>query len=206
MITLYAHPSRNALKVQIFLQEVGLQHNLVDTHTLEKGTPDDAIFRRASPIGQAPALYDPDTDVALFESSAILIYLAEKTGRFLPGPDRPQARAETLKWLIFEAANLCPAMLDIYHYAIKADAPHPYAEDRARTLTRQALGVLDGALNLDQGRDFLAGEYSIADMILYPWMTILEDLADIALGDYPALTAWAARMVERPAVQIYASA
>jgi len=146
-----------------------------------------------------PGLYDPDTNVALFESSAIMIYLAEKTGRFLPELDQPKARAETIKWLLFEAASLTPAMLDIYHYTLQADTPQTYCEDRARAQTRRALEILEGALS--SNRDYLAGAYSIADMIVYPWMTILEDFADIPLSDYPHLEAWTARLSSRDAVK-----
>ena len=201
MITLYAHPTQTVMKVQILLQETGLSHTLVNDRTLEEGTPEYIAFRRASPTGQVPGIYDSDTDVALFETAAILIYLAEKTGQFLPGPDRPQARAETLKWLIFEAANFSPAMLDIYHYTLQADVPNPYSEERARSRVCRAIGVLEETLTQDQGKDFLAGEYSIADMIVYPWMVILEDFAEIELSDYPALDAWTTRMAERPAIQ-----
>lgn len=199
MIDLYAHPSQNVLKVQILLEETGLEHRLINDRTLQDGTPEFAAFRRASPTGQVPGLYDPDTDTALFESSAILIYLAEKTGRFLPGLDQPAERAETLKWLLFESASLTPAMLDIYHYTLQAEAPQPYSEDRARTRARRALNVLEDTLG--QGRDYLAGAYSIADMILYPWMTILEDFADIPLADYPHLNAWTERLSARDAIK-----
>ena len=199
MIELYGHPTQNVLKAQILIAELGLEHRLIDDRFLEDGSVEQNRFNRASPTGQVPGMFDPDTGAALFESSAIMIYLAEKTGRFLPGLDRPAERAETLKWLLFEAASLTPAMLDIYHYTLQADAPQIYSEERARTRTRRALGVLEGALALNG--DYLAGEYSIADMILYPWMTILEDFADIPLSDYPHLEAWTARLSGRDAIK-----
>jgi len=199
VIELYGHPTQNVLKAKILFEELGLEHRLIDDRFLEDGSVEQAHFNRASPTGQVPGIYDPDTDAALFESSAIMIYLAEKTGRFLPGLDHPAERAETLKWLLFEAASLTPAMLDIYHYTLQADAPQIYSEERARTRTRRALGVLEGALA--QGRDYLAGDYSIADMILYPWMTILEDFSDIPLSDYPLLESWTARIGERDAIK-----
>jgi len=199
MIALFGHPTQNVLKVQILLEELGLEHRYINDRLLEDGSVDFETFRRASPTGQVPGLFDPDTGAALFESSAIMIYLAEKTGRFLPGLDHPSERAETLKWLLFEAASLTPAMLDIYHYTLQAATPQSYSEDRARARARRALGVLEGCLA--QGRDYLAGAYSIADMILYPWMTILEDFADIPLSDYPHLEAWTMRMGERPAIK-----
>jgi len=199
MIDLFAHPSQNVLKVQILLEETGLEHRLVNDRAIEEGSADHEAFHRASPTGQVPGIFDPETGAALFESSAIMIYLAEKTGQFLPGLDQPKDRAETLKWLLFEAASLTPAMLDIYHYTLQVDHPQTYSEERARTRARRALGVLEETLA--QGRDYLAGEYSIADMILYPWMTILEDFADIPLSEYPSLEAWTARIGERDAVK-----
>ena len=199
MIDLFAHPSQNVLKVQILLEETGLEHRLINDRTLRKGTPEFERFRRASPTGQVPGVYDPETGAALFESSAIMIYLAEKTGRFLPGPEHPAVRAECLKWLLFEAASLTPAMLDIYHYTLQAEHPQTYSEDRARERARRALSVLEDTLA--QGRDFLAGDYSIADMILYPWMVILEDFANIPLSDYPHLEAWTGRIGARDAVK-----
>lgn len=199
MIELYGHPTQNVLKVQILLEELGLEHTFINDRTLEDDSPEFAAFRRASPTGQVPGLIDPDTGAELFESSAIMIYLAEKMGRFLPGLDHPAERAQTHKWLLFEAASLTPAMLDIYHYTLIADTPQPYSEERARTNTRRALDVLESCLG--QGRDYLASDYSIADMILYPWMTILEDFADIPLSDYPNLETWTARISNRAAVQ-----
>ncbi len=199
MIELFAHPSQNVLKVQILLAETGIEFRSVNNRTLEEGSQGHANFLRASPTEQVPAIYDPETDVALFESSAIMIYLAEKTGLFLPGPSQPKERAETLKWLLFESASLTPAMLDIYHYTLQADTPQPYSEERARNRARAALDVLEQTL--EDGRSYLAGEYSIADMILYPWMAILEDFADIPLSDYPRLEAWTTLIGARPNVK-----
>ncbi|MBL4614193.1 MAG: glutathione S-transferase N-terminal domain-containing protein [Magnetovibrio sp.] len=199
MIELYGHPTQNVLKVQILLEELNLPYSFINDRTLEAASLEFAAFRRASPTGQVPGLIDPQTGVELFESAAIMIYLAEKMGRFLPGLDQPAQRAETHKWLLFEAASVTPAMLDIYHYTLIADSSQPYCEERARINTRRALDVLESCLS--QGRDHLAGAYSIADMILYPWMAILEDFTDIALGDYPHLESWTTRIANRAAVK-----
>ncbi len=200
MIELYAHPSQNVLKVLIGLEETGLEYRIVNDRTLSEGSPEHDAFTQASPTGQVPAIIDGETGARLFESSAILMYLAEKTGRFLPGPTQPVQRAETLKWLMFEAANLTPAMLDIYHYTLQCDTAQPYCEERARTRTRRALAVLENALAQAE-RPYIAGAYSIADMILYPWLPILEDFTDIALSDYPALASWSTRVGARDAVK-----
>jgi GST-like protein len=200
MIKLFAHPSLSVLKVQIALEEMDLEYTQINDRTLIEGTADYEQFYKASPTGQVPALFDSDTGAALFESAAILMYLAEKTGRFLPPQDHPAKRAEVIKWLMFEATGLTPAMLDIYHYTLQAEDDHPYAEKFARTRVRRALEALQGALGVS-GRDFLAGEYSIADMILYPWMPIMEEFADIPPGDYPRLQAWAERVSARAAVK-----
>lgn len=200
MIKLFAHPSQSVLKVQIALAEMDLAYVQVNDHTLIEGTADYEQFYRASPTGQVPALFDSDTDAALFESSAIMVYLAEKTGRFLPPPNQPGKRAEVIKWLMFEAASLTPAMLEIYHYTLQAEDAHPYAAGHARANVRRALGALQGALGLS-GRDYLAGEYSIADMIVYPWLPILEEFTGILPNDYPRLQAWAERVGAREAVK-----
>jgi len=199
MIDLFGHPSQNVLKALIVLEELGLDYRFVNDRVLTEGSPEHTAFHRASPTGQVPAIHDPETGVDLIESSAILMYLAEKSGRLLPQSDQPKARAETLKWLMFESASLTPAMLDIYHYTLQAEDEHPYAEARARTRVRRALEVLEA--HLQEGGDYLADAYSIADIILYPWMAILDDFADIPLGDYPALERWTARVAAREAVQ-----
>ena len=200
MIKLFAHPSQNVLKVQIALEEMGLAYTFVNDRALGEGSADFDQFRLASPTGQVPALYDSETGAALFESSAIMLYLAERTGRFLPPLDQAAERAETIKWLMFEAASLTPAMLDIYHYTLQADEDVPYAEERARTRARRALAALESALTIPE-HDHLAGDYSIADMIVYPWLPILEDFADIPPSAYPKLEAWAARVGAREAVK-----
>lgn len=201
MIVLYAHPSQNVLKAQIALEEMGLDYKVVNDRTLVEGTAAYDTFFAASPTGQVPAIYDDETGAKVFESAAILLYLAEKSGKFLPGPDQPAKRAEVQKWLVFEAASFTPAMLDIYHYTLQAAENVPYAEDRARLRARRALAALEDALGQDGGRDYLAGAYSIADMILYPWLPILEDFADIDPADYPRLEAWTARVGARAAVK-----
>ncbi len=204
MITLFTKPSQITQKVKILLEETGLEHHAINIQTLKKGTPEHDAFLQSSPTALVPGLYDPETQATVFESPAIMIYLAEKTGQFLPGTDQPKARAETLKWVMFEATTLCPAMLDSYHYTLKAPEKIPYCEDRAQTHIKNALGILDDTLKMDGGRDFLAGAYSIADIVMYPWMGIL-DMADILLGDYPQLEAWTGRMDARPAIKACAS-
>ncbi|MCW8915915.1 MAG: glutathione S-transferase family protein [Magnetovibrio sp.] len=199
MIELFGHPTQNVLKAQILLEELGIEYRRINDRLLEPGSPEHDTFMQASPTGQVPALHDPQTGAKLFESSAILIYLAEKFGQFLPSQDTPLERAETLKWLLFESASLTPAMLDIYHYTLQAEDEHPYSEQRARTRSRQALNVLENRLS--DGREYFGGDYSIADMIVYPWMVILEDFADIPLSDYPNLEAWTTRVGQRPAVK-----
>lgn len=201
MIKLFAHPSQSVLKVQIALQEMNLPYTLVNDRTLIEGTADYEQFYQASPTGQVPAIYDSETGAALFESAAILMYLAEKTGQFLPAPNQPAKRAEVIKWLMFEAAGLTPAMLDIYHFTLETQKDHPYAERRARTRAKRVLAALNGALGVP-GRDYLAGEYSIADMIVYPWLAILEEFTNIPPSEFPRLQAWAERVGARPAVKM----
>lgn len=196
MIDLFMHPSQNIVKVLMFLEEAKVEYRLHNDRVLEPGSAEMALFQKASPTGQVPAIYDQETGVALFESAAILLYLAEKTGHFLP-EDQP-ARSEVQKWLIFEAASITPPLLQLYHLICWAPEPHPFMEERNRDLLKRALDTVNAQLD---GKDYIACEYSIADMVLYPWMSMLEDMADLELSDFPNLAAWTARLKERPAVQ-----
>lgn len=200
MLTVYTKPSQITLKVEILLEETGLEYQAIDIQTLRKGTPEHDAFLKVNPAAQVPTLIDPETEAVVFESAAIMIYLAEKTGQFLPGPEQPRQRAETLKWVMFEASSLGPAMLDSYHYTLKAPENVPYSEARAQARIQDALSILEGALGNEGGRDYIAHAYSIADIVLYPWMSILE-MADVSLDAYPRLHAWTKRLDERPAIK-----
>jgi len=176
-------------KITILLHEIGDKYAVkyIDPHDASLNDPD---FIAISPTRMLPALFDSDNSVALFESGAILQYLAEKSGRFLSS-DKYQ-RAETIKWVMFEAANLCPAMIELHHYLLSDEGNLPASIfDRYKSKVTQYCDILDRQL---QSRDYLAGEYSIADMAIYPWTVALEDLADINLNNYKNLSAWINRL------------
>jgi len=184
--------SPNMRKIAILLQELGMAFAV---KYIEPGLEsiDDADFNAISPTQTLPALYDSETGVALFESGAILQYLASKYRRFIS--DDIKQRAEAIKWVMFEAANLCPAMIELHHYILSdmGDLPDSVL-DRYKNKVARYCEILDRQL---QSRDYLAGEYSIADMAIYPWMVAMEDMAEVTLADYPNLSAWIERLNAR---------
>jgi len=198
MIELYYWPTPNGHKITIFLEEAGLPYEIrpVNIGTGEQFAPE---FLALSPNNRMPAILDREPadggePIGVFESGAILIYLAEKTGRFLPASGR--ARKTVLEWLIWQVAGLGPMAGQNNHFARYAMEKIPYAIDRYVNETNRLFGVLDGQL---RGRDYVAGEYSIADMACYPWVVPYERLSQ-RLEDFPALAAWFRRMAARPAV------
>lgn len=196
MIILYTmlSSSPNIRKISMMLTEVDLPYVV---HKFERQAdgklPED--FLAINPNGTVPAILDKANGAVLFESAAILYYLAEKSGKFLP--DGLKARGEAMKWLIFEAANMGPTMGELYHYMLRAaeELDNMYLQ-RYKGKIAQFCSILDLQL---RGREYLCGEYSIADIALYPWYGILEDMAEVNLGDYPHLENWANRIGQRSA-------
>lgn len=172
------------------LKETGLDHEvkIVNTHD---GV--DAELEAISPNGTFPAIVDTDTGATVFESGAILHYLAEKSGMLLPSNIKD--RAESMKWLMFEVSNVSPIMLELYHYLLNDAGDLPaFVFDRYKNMLRQFCNILEK--QLDQ-RDYLAGDFSIADIALYPWMVTLEDMAEINVEDYPNINRWTASIKGR---------
>ncbi|MEG3790721.1 glutathione binding-like protein [Lysobacter sp. CCNWLW3] len=199
MIDLYFWPTPNGLKLKLFMQESGLAHRIVPVD-IGKGAQFETEFLKISPNNKIPALVDHapadgGAPLALFESGAMLQYLAEKTGRFLPGDAR--GRAQTLQWLYWQVGGLGPMAGQIGHFNVYAPEKVPYAIDRYTRETHRLYGVLDRRL---AGRDYIAGEYSIADMACYPWI-VPHTSHGQSLQDFPQLRRWFERMRERPAVQ-----
>lgn len=197
MITFYRIPnnSPNIKKITMMLAETEIPH---DTQVVERqdGKLVDE-YLTINPNGTVPAIVDNDAQVTLFESAAILCYLAEKSGKLLP--DNPQLRSEVLNWLIFEAANIGPVVAEIYYYLMTmedelADVHMQRYKDK---LTRFC-EILDQRL---EGRDYLCGNISIADIALFPWTAVFEDLAEVNITDYPYLSAWMERINQRPSAQ-----
>lgn len=195
MLTLYTAPTPNGFKVSIMLEELGAPYEVValDLGQLEQKQP---AYLKLNPNGRIPALVDHDNDdFAVFESGAILIYLAERFGRFLP--QSMKGRSVAIQWLMFQMAGLGPmqgqANVFFRYWPTKLDE----VIQRYQKETRRLYEVLDGRL---ADHDHLADEYSIADMATYPWVA-LHDWAGVSTEGLPHLEGWLARMAERPAVQ-----
>jgi GST-like protein len=198
MIDLYYWTTPNGHKVTIFLEESGLPYRIIPVN-IAKGEQFKPEFLEISPNNRIPAIVDHQPEsggpLSLFESGAILLYLAEKTGRFLPADRRDRARAQ--EWLFWQMAGLGPMMGQNVHFTVYAPEKLPYAIKRYVNETNRLFGVLDKRL---KGRYFIAGEYSIADMACYPWIALF-DKAGQKLEDFPDLKAWFERIAARPAVQ-----
>lgn len=204
MIDLYYWPTPNGHKITMFLEEVGLEYRIVpvDIRAGDQFKPD---FLAIAPNNRMPAItdyapQDMGDPVSLFESGAILLYLAEKTGQFLPSDIR--GRKTVLEWLFWQMAGLGPMAGQNHHFNMYAPEKLPYAIDRYMKETNRLYGVLDRRL---EGRDYIAGnDYSIADMACYPWI-VPHEYQGQNLDDFPNLKAWFARVQERPAtVRAYA--
>ena len=198
MIDFYYWPTPNGWKVAILLEELDLEYRMVPVN-IGKGDQFAAEFLAISPNNRMPAIVDHDTGsdpVSVFESGAILFYLAEKTGRFIP-PD-PGGRKEALEWLFWQTGNQGPMAGQLSHFVNYAPGEHPYSHQRYANEYDRCLGVLERRLN---GRDYLLGpDYSIADMIAWPWVLIAKPLGQ-SLDAFPNVTRWRSAIKARPAVQ-----
>jgi GSH-dependent disulfide-bond oxidoreductase len=202
MIELYFWPTPNGLKVKLFLEEAQLPYRVVLVN-LGKGEQFAPSFHALAPNNRIPAIVDREPadgapPLALFESGAILWYLAEKTGRFVPSG---RARLETLTWLFWQMAGLGPMAGQNGHFRVYAPQPVPYALERYTRETHRLYGVLNQRL---ARREFIAGEYSIADMACYPWI-VPHAAHGQDLDDFPHLRRWFESVRARPAtVRTYA--
>jgi GST-like protein len=198
MIELYSWATPNGHKIHIMLEETGLPYNV---HGVDIGRGDQfkPEFLAFSPNNKIPAIIDsegPDgKPISIFESGAILIYLAEKTGKFMP--KTPRGRYETLEWLMFQMGSIGPMLGQAHHFRGYAPEQIPYAIDRYTNEARRLYGVLDKRF---ADRPFVAGEYSIADMAIFPWLRSWERQG-VQLGDYPNTKRWFDQIAARPAVQ-----
>jgi GST-like protein len=198
MIDLYTWTTPNGRKVSVMLEEIGLPYTV---HPVNIGQGDQfkPEFVAICPNSKIPAIVDRDTGVSVFESGAILIYLAEKTGKLLPKSGA--ARAATIEWLMWQMANVGPMFGQVNHFANAAPERIPYAIDRYATESARLLKVLDDRL---AKAAFVAGEYSIADVALYPWINaafqLLKAFKPDVVGDGARVERWLATIGERPAV------
>lgn len=198
MITLYTWGTPNGCKISIMLEECGLPYRVqpVDITRDEQFSPE---FEAISPNSKIPAIVDdegPDGQpISLFESGAILLYLAAKSGKFLPAAER--GKYEALQWLMFQVGGVGPIFGQTHHFLRFAGEWLPYAIKRFTGETARLYGVLDRRLG---AAAYLAGEYSIADMAVYPWVA-RHEWQKIDLADYPNVRRWFAAIGARPAVQ-----
>lgn len=195
MITLYTAPTPNGWKISIALEELGLPY---ETRVLDLGAKEqkEDWFLRICPNGRIPAIVDHDADdFPVFESGAILLWLAEKTGRLVPA--EPRTRSVAMQWLMFQMGNVGPLQGQAHVFRNYAPEKIDYAIERYSRETLRLYGVLDERL---AEVDYLAGEYGIADIATWPWIRS-HKAAGVDLNDFPALKAWFERVGERPAVK-----
>lgn len=204
VLQLYSLPTPNGVKVSIMLEELGLPY---EAHLVDFGKNDQMTeeFLSLSPNNKIPAIIDPDgpdgAPLPLFESGAILLYLAEKTGRFLPeGVDRWQV----IQWLMFQMGGVGPmfGQVGFFHHFAGKEIEDPRPRERYYTEAKRLLGVMDRQL---AGRDWIAGDYSIADIALCPWLRTLRDFygarEEVGFDGFTNVSAWLDRFLARPAVQ-----
>ncbi len=198
MIDLYFWTTPNGYKPLLFLEEAGLPYTIVPVN-ISKGEQFDPAFLEISPNNRIPAIVDRAPNgggapISIFESGAILLYLAERTGKFLPLA--PTGRADALQWLFWQMGGLGPMLGQNLHFSAYAPVTLPYAIERYAKETERLYGVLDRRL---ANRAFVAGDdYSIADMAIYPWIFRLQRERD-HLDTHPNLKRWADAIASRPA-------
>ena len=194
-LILYTDSSPNGFKITIALEELGLPYSLRHVH-IDQGEHRHAEFLHLNPHGRFPVLFDEGTGITLFESAAILLYLAEKAGRLLPSD--PAMRWSAIKWLMFHASSMGPLLGQRVHYELFESPPNQAVIQRYRGLTEATFATLDNQL---KDNHWLAGaEYSIADIASFGWMHIAR-LIDFDFNNFSHLSAWFDRVNQRPAVQ-----
>lgn len=198
MIDLYAWPTPNGYKISIFLEEAGLPYRVIAVD-IAKGDQFAPEFLKISPNNKMPAIVDSDgpdgQPISVFESGAILIYLAEKTGRFMPKDMR--GRTKVMEWLMFQMASVGPMFGQNGHFRNYAPEKIQYALDRYGNETKRIYGVIDRRL---AEAPYIAGDYSIADMAIFPW-TRGHARQGIDIAEFPHVKRWLDAIAARPAVQ-----
>ena len=198
MIDLYTWTTPNGRKVSILLEELGVDYTVhpIDISKDEQYAPD---FLKIAPNNRIPAIVDHDTGISMMESGAIMLYLAEKYGKFLPEGD--EHRWAAIEWLMWQMGGVGPMFGQVHHFVKYNPGKSEYSEERYSKEARRLYGVLDRRL---EGRDFVAGagrgEYSITDMAIWPWVS-RYDWQQVDLNDFPNVRDWYVRIAERPAVQ-----
>ena len=197
MIDFYYWPTPNGWKISIMLEECGLPYRMVPVN-IGTGDQHRPEFLAISPNGRMPAIVDHDAPggrLSVFESGAILLHLAERAGRF--APIDPRERTSLMEWLFWQVGNLGPMAGQLSHFVNYAQGNHPYSHDRYAGEYHRCLEVLERRL---EGRDYILGEYSIADMAAWPWVLIAKPLGQ-GLDEFPNVVRWRRAVKERPAVR-----
>jgi len=199
VIDVYSWPTPNGHKIHIMLEECGLPYRAIPVN-IREGEQFKPEFLKISPNNRIPAITDPDgpdgKPISLFESGAILVYLAAKTGKFMPAAER--AKYKVLEWLMFQMAGVGPMLGQNHHFRLYAPEKIPYAIDRYTNEAKRLYGVMDRRLAQSA---YLGGEdYSIADIATFPWLRTWERQG-IVLAEYPHVKAWFEQVADRPAVQ-----
>jgi GSH-dependent disulfide-bond oxidoreductase len=199
MIDLYTWTTPNGRKVSVMLEECGLEYSLhpINIREQEQFKPE---FVKICPNSKIPAIVDHDAKVSLFESGAILIHLAEKTGKFFPAKD--PGRAKVLEWIFWQMANVGPMFGQAGHFVNAAPEKIPYAIDRYATESARLIKVLDNQL---ANTEYMAGDYSIADIATYPWLVVgfpaIKAVKPDVVGEGANVARWIAAVGARPAVK-----
>ncbi|MEH6403661.1 MAG: glutathione S-transferase N-terminal domain-containing protein [Sneathiella sp.] len=195
MIDLYTWTTPNGRKVSILLEELGLDYAVHPINIME-GDQNTEAFLKISPNNKIPAIVDQETGITLMESGAIMLYLAEKAGKFIPSGAKE--RWEVTEWLMWQMGGLGPMLGQVHHFTKFNPGKAPYAQDRFLAEGNRIYGVLDRRL---EGQDYIVGnEYSIADMAIWPWVSRFE-WQTIDLDKFPNVKRWYKSIAARPAVQ-----
>jgi GST-like protein len=194
MIDLYTFTTPNGRKASIMLEEVGLPYNVhkIDITKNDQFTPE---YIAINPNSKIPALIDRDAGITVFESGAILMYLAEKTGKLLPTDQK--GRYLVIEWLMLQMGSIGPMFGQLNHFKKYAPEKIPYAIERYEKETLRLYGVLDRQL---KDNEFICGDYSIADVATYPWVAVYE-FQGLTLDNHPNLKRWVETVQQRRAVQ-----
>ncbi len=194
MIDLYTWTTPNGRKASIMLEELGLPYKVhaIDISKDEQFAPE---FLKIAPNNRIPAITDSDTGISLMESGAILIYLADKTGKLLPKSGNE--RYKVIEWLMWQMGGPGPMLGQVHHFVKYNPGKAPYAEERYLKEAARLYKVLNTQL---EGKDFICGDYSIADIATWPWISRFE-WQTMELNNYPNVKRWYTTMAARPAVK-----
>ena len=193
-IDLFTWATPNGRKVSIMLEELGLGYNVIPID-ITKGEQNDSTFISFSPNNKMAAILDHETGAKMMESGAILMYLAQKTGRFMS--DGGEQYWDELQWLMFQMGHVGPMLGQTHHFVKFNPGKAPYAEERYKNENIRLYSVLEKRL---KGREFICKDYSVVDIATWPWISRYE-FQQMDLTEYPSLKTWYLRVASRPAVQ-----